>query len=220
MKNPYTFTYGNDSRLTSVKSIKYYNLNNDVNKSEASYDLIVSYPRSGTTNTLKNGDRVWRVGFKISNKTNVRLNLININFKENVFLHIYDLNYSSIKGPYSTELNINDSFLTEEINSDTVIVEYYVPKKYCGCNSSLKAPLNISKLLIKNEIHDIKKLSKGWNLISSVNQKLNIDYEKSTISKDEVYEFRNGKYLTVKNLEYGKAYWVRSLIDNGFINLT
>lgn len=217
MKNPYSFD-STDSRLTPINSIKYYEFNNKENEFIANYNLTINYPSSGTTNILKNGDRVWRVGFIANNGGNMRIKFKNINFKENTFVHIYNKNYSIIKGPFSTELNINDKFISEKIKTNTLIVEYYIPKKYCGCNVSLKATLDISNLIVTYTKYDIENLKKGWNLISSFDKKFNIDYNNSTIEKDLLYEFDNGRYNIVKKLEYGKAYWVKNLNSNGYIN--
>lgn len=219
MKNPYSYT-NNDSRLTNINSIKYFELNNPNNEFIFTHNLIIQYPNSGTTNILKNGDRVWRVGFYAPNAGNMRIKFININFKENTFVHIYNKNYSIIKGPYSTELNINETFITDKIKTNMLIVEYYIPKKYCGCNASLKAILNISGVTVTYTKYDIDNLKKGWNLISSFDKKFNIDYNNSTIEKDILYEFNDGRYTLVKKLEYGKAYWVKCLINNGYINFT
>mgnify|MGYP001356484479 CR=1 FL=1 len=219
MKNPYSLN-SNDSRITSTNSIRYHELNNENNEFIVDHNLIIKYPNSGTTNILKNGDRVWRVGFFAPNAVNIKIKLININFKENTFLHIYDKNYSIIKGPYSSELNISDIYISEKIKTNTLIIEYYVPKKYCGCNASLKAILNISNVIVTYTSHDIDKLKKGWNLISSINKKFNIDYDNSTIEKNILYELDNGKYKLATKLEYGKAYWIKCLVENGYINFT
>jgi len=219
MKNPYSLN-SKDAKLTPIDLIKYYKLENINNELDIIYNFKISYPNSGTTDILENGDRVWRIGFKAENAENIKIKFTKINIKENIFLHIYNQNYSLIEGPFTTELNINDDFTTNKFNSNIVIVEYYVPKKYCGCNASLKAILNISNVFVTYNIkNDIINLKKGWNLISSKNKKLNIDFNNSTIEKNILYEFIDNKYILAKEIEYGKAYWVISTINNGYINM-
>lgn len=217
MIKPYSLQ--NSLKLKSINEIKFKTFENNEKNEYNQFNVNFQYPNAGTTKILNNGDRLWRYGLKANNVSGFRINFKNIEIKENVILFIYDINYKNIIGPFDSKINSEKDLLTPTILGDEIIIEYYVPRKYCGCNASLKAKLHINQVYLVNKNTKISNLKKGWNLISLINTETkNIDFENSTIINNIIYDFgKNGYQISNKLLE-NKGYWVYSTQDLGYIN--
>lgn len=217
MIKPYSLQ--NSLKLKSIDEIKFKTFENKVENEYNQFNVNFQYPSVGTTKVLNNGDRLWRYGIRANNASGFRINFKNIEIKENVILFIYDINYNNILGPYDSKSNSKKDLFTPIIKGNEIIVEYYVPRKYCGCNASLKAKLHINQIYLVNENTKISNLKKGWNLISLINTETKkIDWENSTIINNIIYDFGKNGYQISNNLLENKGYWVYSTQDLGYIN--
>lgn len=217
MIKPYSLQ--NSLKLKSLNEIKFQIFDNNTNNEYNQFNVNYQYPSVGSTKILQNGDRLWRFGIKANNASGFRLNFKNIELKENVTLFIYDIDYKFIIGPYDSKINNLRDLLTPIINGNEIIIEYYIPKKYCGCSPALKAKLYINQVYIVNKNTTISNLKKGWNLISIINTDTkNIDFNNSTIINNIIYDFGKNGYQISNNLLENKGYWVYSTQDLGYIN--
>ena len=230
MKIPYSLEVKNKN-IINLESIKTYNLKNETNESTVIHNLNYKYPYSGTVEVLPTGDRLFRILIKSDNAKKMSFKIINLEFKLGLYLHIYNENYNTILGPYSVEVNKLNELLTPEISGDKIVLEYYIPRRFCGCNAATRANLDIKSVTISYKNQNVSALSKaninllkeGWNIISIINETFNnIDYSNSTIDENLIFKFdaKNKSYVHIngKNLEKDVGYWIFSKQNNGYIN--
>ena len=160
LKNPYSF----NNKITEQSNIKYINLpkidsnkilrnkkkkniSNKMLKYAIQNDVTYNYPNDGTTDYVNKGDRVWRLGINSPGSKTIDLLFNEFDAKDGVILYIYNLDHSTVLGPFSIERNSkNKVFAIPPIKGESIIVEYYVPQKYCECKSSLRPLLSINKI--------------------------------------------------------------------------
>lgn len=228
MKIPYSLEVKNKN-IKNLESIETYNLKNEKNESIIVHNLNYKYPYSGTVEILPTGDRLFRILVKSKNAKKMSFKIINLEFKLGLYLHIYNENYNNILGPYSVEVNKLNELVTPEISGDSIVLEYYIPRRFCGCNAATRANLDIKNVTISYQNmtalskSNINALNEGWNLISIINEEYNnIDYSNSTIDEKLIFKFdaKNKSYVSVsgEQLEKDVGYWIFSKKENGYIN--
>jgi hypothetical protein len=84
---------------------------------------------SGTWETLKNGDRIWRLGLYAENALSLGLYFNDFHLPKGYRLFLYDGDNKQMKGAY-TDLNNQGSslFAIESIKGDYLTIELYEPK--------------------------------------------------------------------------------------------
>ena len=161
MKLPYSF----NNKIKSQKNIKFVSVprinvkklialdieesnNNKCLKFAKVNNVSYNYPNDGTIDVVNGGDKVWRLGINAPGSKNISLVFNNYEAKEGVVLHVYNLDHSTVLGPFSVERNSESQvFAIPPIDSNSIILEFYVLQKYCGRNASLHPLLGINKIL-------------------------------------------------------------------------
>ena len=108
-----------------------------------------SMNNSGTWETLKNGDKLWRLTIISEGAYAISLEYEDFYLLTGSSLFVYNKNYEMVFGAYTELNNPSDGiFATPLVSGDTIILEYYEP-----ANSSKKASITISEI-----IHDYRDI--------------------------------------------------------------
>ena len=94
------------------------------------FDVNYSINNSGLWETLENGDKLWRLGIvsKGAYAINILFSIFEIPEGANVF--IYNTKKTDILGAFTSQNNLNSKILsTAPVNSDSIVVEYFVPSE-------------------------------------------------------------------------------------------
>ncbi|MBC8214712.1 MAG: trypsin-like peptidase domain-containing protein [Candidatus Marinimicrobia bacterium] len=115
------------------------------------HKFLVDYSmdNSGTWETLKNGDKIWRLAIISENAYAISLEYKDFYLPNGSSFFVYNEDYEMVYGAY-TELNNSEDriFATPLVAGDMTILEYYHP-----ANSNRSATINISEI-----IHDYRDI--------------------------------------------------------------
>lgn len=105
-------------------------------------DSDFNFSNSGNWETLKNGDRIWRIKIKAEGALGIIPQFNNFSLPSGAKLFAYNEDLSQIIGAF-TSFNNHDSnlFSTEIIYGNTIIIEYYEPR-----NQFNKGSFTINKI--------------------------------------------------------------------------
>ena len=117
MNNPYSF----NNNITNQENITFISVpeidpkqliaddieenNNKCLKFAKVNNVSYNYPNDGTIDVVNGGDKVWRLGINAPGSKNISLVFNNYEAKEGVVLHVYNLDHSTVLGPFSVERN-------------------------------------------------------------------------------------------------------------------
>lgn len=102
-------------------------------------DVNMGLNNSGTWDTLKNGDKIWRL--KIFSKGAFSVNLIYDDFwlPEGAQFFVYNEDKSMILGAFTSDVSNNsyNKFSTDLVKGEAIILEYFEPKIKISRNKEL-----------------------------------------------------------------------------------
>jgi hypothetical protein len=106
------------------------------------FDVNLSIKNSGLWNTLKNGDKIWRLGIQSKGAYAINVLFSDFELQDSAKVFIFNYKKSRVIGAFTSKNNSNSKILsTIPVSTDKIIIEYYEPK-----GDSIKGKLKIGSV--------------------------------------------------------------------------
>lgn len=171
---------------------------------------------SGKWETLKNGDRIWRIKIQSSQALALAFLYDDFFIPVGASLYMYDENREQILGAYTSRNNKpSQKMMTGLIKGEVAILEYYEPKRMKGWGhfqistvqhayDTVEAPVSDDDLLIKNNDDD------AFGYCTSLDCEINVNCEQG----EDWQTVKKGVCRILMVLAEGMGYCSGTLMNN------